>query len=86
MLTGNDLLAKVQELASMDGQQTSQKHFVDLGQTLYIEWLKTCANMKGFTEQERREIFKFCAELSFEAAEEFAKVFRYQEDTSQTDH
>ena len=81
MLTGNDLLAKVQELASMDGQQTSQKRFVDLGQTLYIEWLKTASNMKGFTEQERRELFKFGAEISFEAAEEFYNaVFRYQED------
>ena len=80
MLTGTDLLAKVQELSSMDGQQTSQKHFVDLGQTLYIEWLKTCSNMKGFTEQERRELFKFAAEMSFEAATEFSKVFRYQED------
>jgi len=80
MLTGTDLLAKVQELSSMDGQQTSQKHFVDLGQTLYIEWLKTCTNMKGFTKQERRELFKFAAEMSFEAATEFSKVFRYQED------
>jgi len=51
-----------------------------LGQTLYTEWLKTCSNMQSATEQERREIFKFCAELSFEAAEEFAKVFRHQED------
>ena len=58
----------------------SQKRFVDLGQTLYVEWLKTCSNMQSATEQERREIFKFCAELSFEAAEEFAKVFRNQED------
>ena len=58
----------------------SQKRFADLGQTLYTEWLKTCSNMQSATEQERREIFKFCAELSFEAAEEFAKVFRHQED------
>ena len=58
----------------------SQKRFVDLGQTLYTEWLKTCSNMQSSTEQERREIFKFVAELSFEAAEEFAEVFRHQED------
>jgi hypothetical protein len=58
----------------------SQERFVDLGQTLYTEWLKTCSNMQSATEQERREIFKFCAELSFEAAEEFAKVFLYQEE------
>jgi hypothetical protein len=37
--------------------------------------------MQSATEQERREIFKFGAEMSFEAAEEFAKVFRQQEDT-----
>jgi hypothetical protein len=58
----------------------SQEQFVDLGQTLYTEWLKTCSNMQSATEQERREIFKFCAELSFEAAEEFAKVFHHQEE------
>jgi hypothetical protein len=58
----------------------SQKRFVDLGQTLYVEWLKTCSNMQSATEQERREIFKFGAELAFEAAEEFAKVFHHQED------
>jgi thiaminase len=58
----------------------SQKRFVDLGQTLYTEWLKTCSNMQSATEQERREIFKFAAEMSFEAVEEFAKVFRHQED------
>jgi hypothetical protein len=58
----------------------SQKRFVDLGQTLYTEWLKTCSNMQSATEQERREIFKFCAELSFEAAEEFAKIFCHQKE------
>ena len=58
----------------------SQERFVDLGQTLYTEWLKTCTNMQSATEQERREIFKFAAEMSFEAAEEFSKVFCYQED------
>ncbi len=57
----------------------SQKRFVDLGQTLFVEWLKTLNNAQKSTEEERRELFKFCAELSFEAAEEFAKVFRYQE-------
>lgn len=58
----------------------SQKRFVDLGQTLYIEWLKTCSNMQSATEQERREVFKFAAEIAFEAAEEFSIVFCYQED------
>ena len=58
----------------------SQKRFVDLGQTLYTEWLKTCSNMQSATEQERREVFKFGAKLAFEAAEEFSKVFNHQED------
>jgi hypothetical protein len=59
----------------------SQKRFVDLGQTLYTEWLKTASGLQTITEEERRELFKFAAETAFEAAEEFAKVFRNQEDT-----
>ena len=58
----------------------SQKRFVDLGQTLFVEWLKTLNNAQSSTEEERRELFKFAAEMSFEAAEEFAKVFRHQEE------
>ena len=79
MLTGNDLLTAVKNLPSMT-DDFSQKRFVDLGQTLFVEWLKTCSNMQSITEQERREVFKFGAELAFEAAEEFAKVFRHQEE------
>ena len=58
----------------------SQKRFVDLGQTLFVEWLRTLNNAQNSTEEERRELFKFAAEMSFEAAEEFAKVFRHQEE------
>lgn len=58
----------------------SQKRFVDLGQTLYTEWLKTAENLNAVTEEERRELFNFGAQTAFEAAEEFAKVFRHQED------
>jgi hypothetical protein len=58
----------------------SQKRFVDLGQTLFVEWLKTLNNAQSSTEEERRELFKFAAEMSFEAAEEFAKVFHHQEE------
>jgi hypothetical protein len=58
----------------------SQKRFVDLGQTLYTEWLKTASGLQTITEEERREIFKITAQYAFEAAEEFAKVFRNQED------
>lgn len=58
----------------------SQKRFVDLGQTLYIEWIKTATNLSIVTEKERREVFKMGAQCAFEAAEEFAEVFRHQED------
>jgi hypothetical protein len=58
----------------------SQKRIVDLGQSLYIEWLASMQNAGPTTEEERREIFKIGAEIAFEAAEEFYKVFRHQED------
>ena len=58
----------------------SQERFVDLGQTLFVEWLRTLNNAQNSTEEERRELFKFAAEMSFEAVEEFAKVFRHQEE------
>ena len=58
----------------------SQKRFVDLGQTLYVEWIKTVTNLSIVTEEERREVFKMGAQYAFEAAEEFAEVFRHQED------
>jgi hypothetical protein len=58
----------------------SQKRFVELGQTLYIEWMKTATGLNTITEEERREVFKLGAQFAFEAAEEFAEVFRYQEE------
>ena len=58
----------------------SQKRFVDLGQTLYTEWLKPATGLQTITEEERRKLFKFAAQTAFEAAEEFADVFRNQED------
>ena len=51
-----------------------------IAQTLYTEWLKTLTGFKTVTEEERRELFKSVAQYAFEAAEEFANVFRNQED------
>ena len=59
----------------------SQKRFVDLGETLYTEWLKSAEGLQTITEEQRREVFKLGAQYAFEAAEEFAKVFRHQEYT-----
>jgi hypothetical protein len=58
----------------------SQKRFVDLGETLYTGWLKSAQGLNTVTEEERREVFKMGAQIAFEAAAEFAKVFRHQED------
>ena len=55
----------------------SRKRFVDIGQALYIEWLKDIGER---TEEQRRATFKFYSELAFEAAVEFSEVFKYQED------
>jgi hypothetical protein len=57
----------------------SNQRFVDIGQTLFIEWVKTAQGLSTVTEQKRREIFFMAAQYSFEAAEEFAKVFNHQE-------
>ena len=59
----------------------SQKRFVDIGQTLYLEWMKTVSGLNTASEQERREVFKMASQFAFEAAEEFTKVFDNQEDT-----
>lgn len=59
---------------------TNSSRKTDLGQTLYTEWLKTVNGFQNSTEKERREVFKMVAQYAFEAAEEFAKVFRNQED------
>ena len=59
----------------------SQKRFVDLGQTLYVEWMRDTNNFLNTTEEGRRLVFNLYAKAAFEAAEEFSKVFRHQEDT-----
>lgn len=57
----------------------SQERFVDIGQTLYVEWLKTFNGLDTVGEKERREAFSKVAKFAFEATEEFAEVFRFQE-------
>jgi len=46
----------------------SQKRFVDLGQTLYVEWLKTGTNLANLTEEDRRAVFNTIAQYAFVAA------------------
>jgi hypothetical protein len=58
----------------------SQKRFVDLGQELYTNWMKTVGGLQNSTEKERRELFQLCAQYSLEAAEEFSNVFYNQDD------
>jgi hypothetical protein len=69
----------------------SQKRFVDLGQTIFQDLVKGyhntlhcpngIGNDDGYGEVEDHTLpYKWFAEMSFAAAEEFAKVFRNQED------
>lgn len=69
----------------------SQKRFVDLGQTIFqdlvkgyhntLHYLNDIENDDGYGEVEDHTLpYKWFAEMSFAAAEEFAKVFRYQEE------
>ena len=59
----------------------SNQRFVDIGQTLFIEWVKTAQGLytAAAAEEARRDLFAMAAQYSFEAAEEFAKVFSGQE-------
>ena len=70
----------------------SQKRFVDLGQTIFQDLVEgyhntlhcpnDIGNGDGYGEVEDHNlVYKWFAEMSFAAAEEFAKVFRNQEDT-----
>ena len=69
----------------------SQKRFVDLGQTIFQDLVKgyhdTLHNIgaddcSGYGEVEDHTLpYKWFAEMSFVAAEEFSKVFRHIEDT-----
>ncbi len=66
----------------------SQTRFVDLGQTIYQDLVKGYHNTlhnpntdEGYGEvQDHTLPYQWFAEMSFAAAEEFAKVFRNQED------
>jgi hypothetical protein len=42
--------------------------------------LKTGTNLANLTEEDRRAVFNTIAQYAFVAAEEFAEVFRHQED------
>lgn len=58
----------------------SQKRFVDIGQTLFTNWLEKISAPENITEEELRAEFSKAAKLAFVAAEEFALVFDGQED------
>jgi hypothetical protein len=63
----------------------SQKRFVDIGQTIFQDLVKgyhdTLHNPNTDGEVEDHTLpYRWFAEMSFAAAEEFSKVFRNQED------
>lgn len=58
----------------------SQQRFIEMGQSIYLNWTSSMTGLGTLTEKERRDIFNTIAEYAFEATEEFAKVFRSQEE------
>jgi hypothetical protein len=57
----------------------SQKRFVDIGQTLFLNWLQKISASSDVTEEDMRQAFSKAAKIAFMAAEEFALVFDGQE-------
>ena len=58
----------------------SEKRFVDIGQTLFMGWIRDLPDgVNENTRKENREQFKIIAQMAFDAAGEFAKVFDGQE-------
>ena len=64
----------------------SQERFVDMGQQIFQNLVKgyhdTLHNPQGYPYgevEDHRALYEVFAEMSFAAAEEFAKVFRHQE-------
>jgi hypothetical protein len=61
-------------------KQFSDERFVDIGQTLFISWIRDLpTGIENSTQQENCEQFKMIAQMAFDAAEEFAKVFKGKE-------
>jgi len=59
----------------------SQNRFVDLGQQMVKEYHDLLHHDDTYGElEENRTTYRMFAEMSFAAAEEFAEVFRKQED------
>lgn len=64
----------------------SQERFVDMGQQIFQDLVKgyhnNRHNLQGYPYgevEDHRALYEVFAEMSFAAAEEFAKVFRHQE-------
>lgn len=66
----------------------SQQQFIEIGQTIYQDLVKSYHDVlhnpntnDGYGELEDHTLpYQWFAEMSFAAAEEFAKVFRHQEE------
>lgn len=62
----------------------NSSRFVDIGQQLYVGWLtekEAGISLSSLTEYERKEVLAYTATMAFEAAEEFAEVFKHKEDS-----
>lgn len=61
----------------------SEKRFVDIGQTLFVGWIRDLpTGIENNTQKENCEQFNMIAKMAFDAAGEFAKVFENQENNN----
>lgn len=58
----------------------SQERFVDIGQTLFLNWLQKISAPPDVTKEDMKQEFSKAAKMAFMAAEEFALVFDGQEE------
>jgi len=61
----------------------SEKRFVDIGQTLFTSWIRDLpTGIENNTQKENCEQFNMIAQMAFDAAVEFSKVFENQKNNN----
>jgi hypothetical protein len=86
--TGNEKTKQIatkrtKELLTDNESVDIQDRFINIAQTLFISWIKDLPNnVENNTRKENIKQFNFIAELAFDAASEFIKVFGHKENKS----
>ncbi|ATW62748.1 hypothetical protein SCBWM1_gp64 [Synechococcus phage S-CBWM1] len=46
----------------------------EIAKSLYTGWMQSVTGLPGYTDEQRSELFRLCAEYALEAAEVFVQV------------